>query len=221
MSIVLLKNLLFGSTKPSSWLAGARSPPARRRGSYGATMAPSPRCSGSHESSTQLEEPSDDPDWKLGVERPSADETQDEETANPDLEAQQGASLLSSRLAIKRSPTGRGFDGDSESSSQTRSKHSRIDARIISDAIIGLSDGLTVPFALTAGLSALGDVKVVIFGGLAELTAGAISMGLGGYLGAQSEVYEMSLFSLERNGADFPFLVAVSPTTPPSQKHRI
>jgi len=61
------------------------------------------------------------------------------------------------------------------------------DARFISDAIIGLSDGLTVPFALTAGLSALGDSKVVIFGGLAELTAGAISMGLGGYLGAKSE----------------------------------
>ncbi|KAJ9632857.1 uncharacterized protein PV06_09771 [Exophiala oligosperma] len=60
-------------------------------------------------------------------------------------------------------------------------------ARIISDAIIGLSDGLTVPFALTAGLSALGDTKVVVFGGLAELIAGAISMGLGGYLGAKSE----------------------------------
>lgn len=46
---------------------------------------------------------------------------------------------------------------------------------------------MTVPFALTAGLSALGDTKVVIFGGLAELIAGGISMGLGGYLGAKSE----------------------------------
>lgn len=63
----------------------------------------------------------------------------------------------------------------------------RIDARVISDAIIGLSDGLTVPFALTAGLSALGSKNVVIYGGLAELAAGAISMGLGGYLGAKSE----------------------------------
>lgn len=62
-----------------------------------------------------------------------------------------------------------------------------VNARIVSDAIIGLSDGLTVPFALTAGLSALGDTKVVVFGGLAELLAGAISMGLGGYLGAKSE----------------------------------
>ncbi len=68
----------------------------------------------------------------------------------------------------------------------------RIDARVISDAIIGLSDGLTVPFALTAGLSALGSKNVVIYGGLAELTAGAISMGLGGYLGASSEEYVRS-----------------------------
>lgn len=63
----------------------------------------------------------------------------------------------------------------------------RINPRVISDATIGLSDGLTVPFALTAGLSALGDTKVVIYGGLAELIAGGISMGLGGYLGAKSE----------------------------------
>ena len=67
------------------------------------------------------------------------------------------------------------------------SKSFKLDARIISDATIGLSDGLTVPFALTAGLSALGQTKVVIYGGLAELIAGAISMGLGGYLGAKSE----------------------------------
>jgi vacuolar iron transporter family protein len=69
------------------------------------------------------------------------------------------------------------------------SKRFRVDARVISDATIGLSDGLTVPFALTAGLSALGQTKVVVFGGLAELIAGAISMGLGGYLGAKSEAY--------------------------------
>ncbi|KAH8697074.1 putative vacuolar iron transporter Ccc1 [Talaromyces proteolyticus] len=66
-------------------------------------------------------------------------------------------------------------------------KKNFVDARVISDAIIGLSDGLTVPFALTAGLSTLQDTKVVVFGGLAELIAGAISMGLGGYLGAKSE----------------------------------
>jgi len=60
-------------------------------------------------------------------------------------------------------------------------------ARFFSDVTIGLSDGLTVPFALTAGLSALGDSNMVIYGGFAELVAGAISMGLGGYLSAKSE----------------------------------
>ena len=64
----------------------------------------------------------------------------------------------------------------------------RVDPRIVSDATIGLADGLTVPFALTAGLSALGDTRVVIYGGFAELIAGALSMGLGGYLGAKSEM---------------------------------
>ena len=50
-----------------------------------------------------------------------------------------------------------------------------------SSSIIGLSDGLTVPFALTAGLSSIGSSRLVVTGGLAELCAGAISMGLGGY----------------------------------------
>jgi hypothetical protein len=71
-------------------------------------------------------------------------------------------------------------------------KNASANARVVSDAIIGLSDGLTVPFALTAGLSALGDTKTVIYAGLAELIAGAISMGLGGYLGAKSERYVRS-----------------------------
>lgn len=53
--------------------------------------------------------------------------------------------------------------------------------------MIGLSDGLTVPFALTAGLSSLGESKLVILGGVAELIAGAISMGIGGFLASQAE----------------------------------
>ncbi|ABN65104.2 transmembrane Ca2+ transporter [Scheffersomyces stipitis CBS 6054] len=63
----------------------------------------------------------------------------------------------------------------------------KFDPRVMSDIIIGLSDGLTVPFALTAGLSSLGDSKLVITGGMAELVSGAISMGLGGFLAARSE----------------------------------
>lgn len=58
---------------------------------------------------------------------------------------------------------------------------------IMRDVIIGFSDGLTVPFALTAGLSSLGDSRIVIMGGLAELCSGMISMGLGAYLAADTE----------------------------------
>lgn len=68
-------------------------------------------------------------------------------------------------------------------------KKRRVSPRMISDAIIGISDGMTVPFALTAGLAYLGDTKVVVLGGLAELIAGALSMGLGGFIGAKSEAY--------------------------------
>ncbi|MCJ1309813.1 hypothetical protein MMC25_003474 [Agyrium rufum] len=79
--------------------------------------------------------------------------------------------------------------------------------RLISDATIGLSDGLTVPFALSAGLSALGSTRVVIYGGIAELIAGAISMGLGGYLGARTEVD-----SYEATVAETRLLVSNSPS---------
>lgn len=63
-----------------------------------------------------------------------------------------------------------------------------ISPEIVRDIIIGLSDGLTVPFALTAGLSSLGNSTLVVTGGLAELCAGAISMGLGGFLASQAEL---------------------------------
>lgn len=52
---------------------------------------------------------------------------------------------------------------------------------------VGFADGLTVPFALTAGLSSLGSTKLVVIGGLAELFSGMISMGLGAYLAAATE----------------------------------
>ena len=60
---------------------------------------------------------------------------------------------------------------------------------LVKDIIIGMSDGLTVPFALTAGLSGvLNTNHLIIVSGLAEITAGCISMGLGGYLAGQSEI---------------------------------
>ncbi|KAF2454373.1 Ccc1 family [Lineolata rhizophorae] len=58
---------------------------------------------------------------------------------------------------------------------------------LIKNSIIGFADGLTVPFALTAGLSSIGSSRIVILGGLAELFSGAISMGLGAYLASVTE----------------------------------
>lgn len=58
----------------------------------------------------------------------------------------------------------------------------------VRDVVIGMSDGLTVPFALAAGLSgAIAQSSIVITAGLAEIAAGAIAMGLGGYLAARSD----------------------------------
>ncbi|CAN6549687.1 unnamed protein product [Malus baccata var. baccata] len=61
-------------------------------------------------------------------------------------------------------------------------------SEIVRDVILGVSDGLTVPFALAAGLSGA-DVSssIILIAGIAEVAAGAISMGLGGYLAATSE----------------------------------
>lgn len=58
----------------------------------------------------------------------------------------------------------------------------------VRDIVIGMSDGLTVPFALAAGLSgAVSSTGIIITTGLAEVAAGAIAMGLGGYLAARSD----------------------------------
>jgi len=60
---------------------------------------------------------------------------------------------------------------------------------LVKDIIIGMSDGLTVPFALTAGLSGVLDTNhLIIVSGISEIAAGCISMGLGGFLAGQSEV---------------------------------
>jgi VIT1/CCC1 family predicted Fe2+/Mn2+ transporter len=59
----------------------------------------------------------------------------------------------------------------------------------VRDVVIGLSDGLTVPFALAAGLSgAVASSHIVVLAGLAEIAAGSIAMGLGGYLAARGDV---------------------------------
>lgn len=61
-------------------------------------------------------------------------------------------------------------------------------SEVVRDVVIGMADGLTVPFALAAGLSAaVTSTKVIVTAGLAEVAAGAIAMGLGGYLAARSD----------------------------------
>ena len=58
----------------------------------------------------------------------------------------------------------------------------------VRDMVIGMSDGLTVPFALAAGLSgAVANTRLIVIGGLAEIAAGSIAMGLGGYLAARGD----------------------------------
>src|SRR5438034_11189682 len=58
----------------------------------------------------------------------------------------------------------------------------------VRDIVIGMSDGLTVPFALAAGLSgAVDSTRIIVTAGLAEIAAGSIAMGLGGYLAAKSD----------------------------------
>ena len=62
-------------------------------------------------------------------------------------------------------------------------------SELVTDIVIGMSDGLTVPFALAAGLSgAVHDTHVIVIAGLAEVVAGSIAMGLGGYLAGKTEI---------------------------------
>src|SRR5881628_3282592 len=63
----------------------------------------------------------------------------------------------------------------------------------VRDVVIGMSDGLTVPFALAAGLSgAVQNTRLIVVGGLAEVAAGSIAMGLGGYLAARGDAEHYS-----------------------------
>ena len=67
-------------------------------------------------------------------------------------------------------------------------EHHLTSSAMLRDVVIGMSDGLTVPFALAAGLSgAVQNTGLIIIAGLAEIAAGSIAMGLGGYLAAKTE----------------------------------
>lgn len=77
----------------------------------------------------------------------------------------------------------------------------------VRDIVIGMSDGLTVPFALAAGLSgAVQNTRLIVIGGLAEIAAGSIAMGLGGYLAARgdAEHYEQERAREEREIIEIP-----------------
>lgn len=61
-------------------------------------------------------------------------------------------------------------------------------SEMLTDIVIGMSDGLTVPFALAAGLSgAVANSNIIVIAGIAEICAGSIAMGLGGYLAGKTE----------------------------------
>lgn len=62
-------------------------------------------------------------------------------------------------------------------------------SEMLTDIVIGMSDGLTVPFALAAGLSgAVNSTSIIVIAGIAEIAAGSIAMGLGGYLAGKTEI---------------------------------
>ena len=80
-------------------------------------------------------------------------------------------------------------------------------SELVRDIVIGMSDGLTVPFALAAGLSgAATGTRVVVVAGLAEIAAGSIAMGLGGFLAARSDAehYEQERIREEREVVEVP-----------------
>lgn len=71
---------------------------------------------------------------------------------------------------------------------QLHNEHHFTSSEIVRDIVIGISDGLTVPFALAAGLSgAVNSTHIIVIAGIAEIAAGSIAMGLGGYLAAKSD----------------------------------
>ena len=64
-----------------------------------------------------------------------------------------------------------------------------LSSALVRDVVIGMADGLTVPFALAAGLSgAVSSTAIIVTAGLAEIAAGGLAMGLGGYLAARTDL---------------------------------
>jgi VIT1/CCC1 family predicted Fe2+/Mn2+ transporter len=80
-------------------------------------------------------------------------------------------------------------------------------SEFVRDVVIGMADGLTVPFALAAGLSGADTTtRIIVVAGLAEIAAGSIAMGLGGYLAAKNDAdhYESELRREQREVEEIP-----------------
>ncbi len=78
---------------------------------------------------------------------------------------------------------------DTHSHAHTHTEAHLESSDLLKDIVIGMSDGLTVPFALAAGLSgAVSNTHLIVIAGIAEIAAGSIAMGLGGYLAGKTEI---------------------------------
>ncbi|KAI0883574.1 DUF125-domain-containing protein [Annulohypoxylon maeteangense] len=113
-----------------------------------------------------------------------------------DEQVQESPSNYAALASSPRSPistsinAGRASEDSSFNGYRIDSKRGATKSRLsqfLSHFTLGFADGLTVPFALTAGLSSLGQTKTVIYAGAAEICAGCISMGIGGYLAARGD----------------------------------
>ena len=99
-------------------------------------------------------------------------------------DASRGSATLATMQDAATSPSA----GQSATTSHTHQEQHFDSGQVVRDTVIGLSDGLTVPFALAAGLSgAVSSTHLVVLAGLAEIAAGSIAMGLGGYLAARGD----------------------------------
>lgn len=82
-------------------------------------------------------------------------------------------------------------------------------SEFVRDVVIGMADGLTVPFALAAGLTGVAvGTGIIVTAGLAEIAAGSIAMGLGGYLAARSDAehYQSERIREEREVVELPHM---------------
>ena len=116
---------------------------------------------------------------------PSAFELKDGDMGYSSTSSVSDVDVEAQRSNARSAAEGQGAERKKPRSFRKRWKPS---SKIIKDATIGLSDGMTVPFALMAGLATLKSKHVVVLGGAAELVAGAISMAIGGWLGERAEM---------------------------------